>query len=66
MADKIHLFSTTEKSTHEICGDIHERIRDVIYNYNGAVPIAAAIGVLEIMKIELVEKIRIEPSDDAS
>ena len=66
MADKIHMFSTNEKSISQICGDLHEKIRIAIYDSDGTVPIAAVVGVLEIIKIELVEKMRIDPIDDAS
>ena len=64
--DKVHIFSTNEKSISQLCGDLHEKIRKDIYDSDGAVPVAAVVGVLEIIKMEFFEKIKIKPTDDAS
>ena len=67
MTDKIHMFSTKGKTALEIYGELHDKIEDVIYDYDGVVPVAVVVGVLEMVKIELMEKeIRIAPVDDAS
>lgn len=39
---------------HEAAEEMADRIKDVIYDYAGKVPLALAIGVLEIVKMEVM------------
>lgn len=41
---------------HELAGEMAERIEAVIYEYADRVPLALAVGVLEIVKRELLEE----------
>lgn len=41
-------------------------IKDVVYRYNEAMPLATAIGVLEIVKVELMQEHADQESDDAT
>ena len=36
-------------------GELAERIKEIIYEYSGQIPVAAALGVLEIVKIEIIQ-----------
>jgi len=38
----------------DLTGEMAERIKDVIYEYEGRVTLAAAVGVLHIAAIELM------------
>ena len=40
-----------------------EEIKDVVYKYQEAMPLATAIGVLEIVKVELMQE-HAEDEDD--
>ena len=39
----------------EIAGEMADKVKAVIYEYSDKVPLALAIGVLEIVKIEIME-----------
>ena len=41
---------------HETAGEMAERITDLVYEYSDRIPLAAAIGVLEIVKVEILAK----------
>lgn len=36
--------------------ELAERIKSLVYEYSGVLPVAAAIGVLEIVKIEIMQE----------
>ena len=38
----------------DMTGEMAERIKDVIYEYEGRVTLAAAVGVLHIVAVELM------------
>ena len=38
----------------DMTGEMAERIKDVIYKYEGRVTLAAAVGVLHIVAVELM------------
>jgi hypothetical protein len=40
--------------TEDLTGEMAERIREVIYEYGGRLPLAAAVGVLTIVQHELI------------
>lgn len=42
--------------THETAGEMAERITDLVYEYSDRIPLAAAVGVLEIVKVEILAK----------
>ncbi len=42
------------QSPTDITVEMYDRIVDVIYDYAGTVPLASAIGVLELVKSELI------------
>lgn len=50
----VKLFSTTGKPSHEMSMDLAQKIKDAIYEYDGLMTLPAAIGVLEIVKFELL------------
>jgi predicted outer membrane lipoprotein len=41
-----------------------EELKQVIYKYHGSMPLATAIGVLEIVKAELMQDHKNESNDD--
>lgn len=43
------------RPAHDLTGEMAERIKDVVYEYSGKMPVASAIGVLEIVKIEIMD-----------
>lgn len=43
------------RTQHENANSMCEEIKDVIYSYSGKVPLATALGVLEIVKKELID-----------
>lgn len=43
------------KRPEDVTGELAERIRDLIIEYNGRITLAAAIGVLHIVAKELME-----------
>ena len=50
----LQVLRTTGGPSHEIAGEMAEKIKDVIYEYSDRVPVALAIGVLEIVKTEVM------------
>ena len=41
---------------HAAAGEMAERIKELVYEYSERVPLATAIGVLEIVKAEILEE----------
>ena len=52
---ELKVFTGGGKSVHEASGELAKRITSMIYEYSGSLPLSAAIGVLEIVKIELMK-----------
>ena len=50
----LKVLRTTGGPGHEIAGEMAEKIKAVIYEYSDRVPLALAIGVLEIVKTEVM------------
>lgn len=46
---------TGGQNTQTSCGELAEKIKAVIYEYSDRVPLAAAVGVLEIVKVEIMQ-----------
>lgn len=44
------------KRAHDLAGEMAERIKGVVYEYTGRVPVAAAIGVLRIVEREILDE----------
>lgn len=40
---------------HDLAGELSERIKSLVYEYAGKMPTATAIGVLEIVKVEILQ-----------
>ena len=40
--------------SEDLTGEMAERIKDVVYEYEGRVTLAAAVGVLHIVAVELM------------
>lgn len=49
------VFSGGGKRIQDDCGELGEQIKAAIYAYSGRIPLAAAIGVLEIVKTEIID-----------
>ncbi len=52
----LEVLKTSGGPGHEIAGEMAEKIKAVIYEYSGRVPLALAIGVLEIVKAEIMDE----------
>ncbi len=50
----VKLLKTSGGPAHEMAGEMAEKIKKVIYEYSDKVPVALAIGVLEIVKAEIM------------
>lgn len=51
----LHILSGDGKRPEDVAGEMAERIRDLIREYNERISLAAAIGVLHIVAKELLE-----------
>lgn len=51
----LKVFTGNSSPAHEVSGELSDRIKDVIYEYSGRMPLATAIGVLEIVKKEILD-----------
>lgn len=54
MGDTIRLFTTGGVPAHETAAELCDRLKDVVYGYSDRMPLATAVGVLEILKLELI------------
>lgn len=52
---ELRVFPGNGQKGHELANEMANRLNDVIYDYAGRVPLATALGVIEIVKIELLE-----------
>lgn len=52
---KFEVIKNTGKSQRELAGDMCDRIKELVYEYSELVPVALAIGVLEIAKMEILK-----------
>lgn len=47
--------ATTNRPHTELAAEMCDRIKTVVYEYADRVPLALAVGVVEIVKMELME-----------
>jgi hypothetical protein len=47
-----------KKAALTVSGELAERLKAVVYDYADRMPVAAAIGVLEIVKLEILAEQR--------
>ena len=40
--------------SQDTCGELAERIKALVYEYSGQIPLAAAVGVLAIVQAEII------------
>lgn len=52
----LHLIKTDGVPAEGVSAEMCERLKEVIYSYDGRVPLSLAIGVLEIAKREILEE----------
>jgi len=50
---ELKVFTGGGQSVHAAVGELAERIKALVYEYSGRLPVAAAIGALEIAKLEI-------------
>ncbi len=50
----IRIFKGDGKRAEDVTGEMADRIKDLIYEYKGRMPLAAAIGVLHIVAHEIM------------
>lgn len=53
---KFEVIKNTGKTQRELASEMCDRIKAIVYEYSDQVPVALAIGVLEIAKFEIVEE----------
>lgn len=44
------------KRSHEAAGELAERIKALVYEYADRMPVATAVGAMEIAKIEILNE----------
>lgn len=54
-AVELKVFTGGGQSIQAASGELAERIKALVYEYAGRLPAAAAIGALEIAKLEIME-----------
>ena len=52
MAKEITVFNGGGQRSHEVAGELAERIKELVYQYADRMPVATAVGVLEILKLK--------------
>ena len=50
----IRILKGDGKRAEDVTGELGDRIKDLIYEYKGRMPLAAAIGVLHIVAHEIM------------
>lgn len=50
---ELKVFTGGGQSVHAAVGELTERIKALVYEYSGKMPVAAAVGALEIAKLEI-------------
>ncbi len=54
----LEVLKTSGRPSHEIAGEMAEKITALVYEYSNQVPLALAVGVLEIVKTLIIEEQR--------
>ena len=55
MVNKLTLLETSGGPNHVIAGEMAEKIKEIIYEYSDKVPLALVVGVLDIVKFEIMD-----------
>jgi len=55
---ELKVFTGGGQSVQAAAGELAERIKALVYEYSGRLPAAAAIGALEIAKLEILNEQR--------
>ena len=50
----IRVFKGDGKRAEDVTGELGDRIKALIYEYDGRIPLAAAIGVLHLVADEII------------
>ena len=53
-APRFTLLHGSGQRSEDLTGEMAERIKDVVYEYEGRVTLAAAVGTLHIVAVELI------------
>ena len=57
-AGELKVFTGGGQSVQAAVGELAERIKSLVYEYSGRLPVGAAIGALEIAKLEIFNEQR--------
>lgn len=52
---KFEVIKNTGKSQRELAGELCDRIKELVYEYSELVPVALAVGAIEIAKMEILD-----------
>lgn len=52
----LKVFTGGGQSVQAASGELCDRVKSLVYEYVGRLPVSAAIGVLEIAKLEILEE----------
>jgi len=52
---KFEMIKNTNKTQRELASEMCDRIKALVYEYSDLVPVALAVGVLEIAKVEILD-----------
>jgi hypothetical protein len=52
---KFEVIKNTGKTQRELASEMCDRIKSIVYEYSDLVPVALAVGVLEIAKVEILD-----------
>lgn len=53
---EIAVFDGGGQRSHEVAGELAERIKELVYEYADRMPVATAVGAMEIAKIEILNE----------
>jgi len=56
MSEPFKLIIGSGQPMHDVAEEMAERVKEVIYDYAGRVPLALAVGVLDIVRVELIKE----------
>jgi hypothetical protein len=51
----IRIFKGDGKRAEDVTGELGDRIKALVYEYSGRIPLAAAIGVLHLVAYEITK-----------
>ncbi len=55
---ELKVFTGGGQSVQAASGELCDRVKALVYEYAGRLPASAAIGVLEIAKLEILEELK--------